>query len=69
MSAREDLIWLSPLNMNLFDKAGSQDKVFVRECQAWGGMSDKVFILGRQAAEKVLIGMYSQFWTTPQVEA
>lgn len=62
MTTREDATWLSPLNMHTFDKVDSQNKAFSRNCHTYFGLNDKVFVFGREAAEKCLIGLYSNFW-------
>eukprot|EP00930_Biecheleria_cincta_P094760 TRINITY_DN8623_c0_g1_i3.p1 TRINITY_DN8623_c0_g1~~TRINITY_DN8623_c0_g1_i3.p1 ORF type:complete len:515 (-),score=104.20 TRINITY_DN8623_c0_g1_i3:151-1695(-) len=62
MVAREDPTWLSSLNMNTFNIAGSQNAIFSKNCNAWKGLNDKVFVFGRLAAEKSLTGLYTEFW-------
>eukprot|EP00930_Biecheleria_cincta_P041221 TRINITY_DN2822_c0_g1_i1.p1 TRINITY_DN2822_c0_g1~~TRINITY_DN2822_c0_g1_i1.p1 ORF type:complete len:344 (-),score=54.31 TRINITY_DN2822_c0_g1_i1:129-1160(-) len=76
MVSREDSSWLSPLDMRVFEGGSQnqthenrgQNKVFTKNCLSWRttgpAVNDKIFVFGREAAEKVLTRLYSDFWNT-----
>jgi len=60
---RDDDFWLGPLNLTEFKAEGNSSfKIFSKDCKAWSGINDKTLLFGRDAAENVLLRLYSDFW-------
>lgn len=61
--AREDQYWFSPFDVRSFerDTNGTRPKMYTRNCNLYSGISDKVILFERSAADKML-KLYTEFY-------
>jgi len=61
---RDDSYWFAPLDLSSFPTVpGKSDSeiVYAKDCPSWGGVNDKVFLFGREAAKRILLNVFTDF--------
>lgn len=60
---RDDDFWMGPLDLPSFAADPNfSNQVYSKGCKTWGGLNEKTLLFGREAADRVLGQLYSDFW-------